>query len=76
MLKIETARAVPMNVRIVRQGDRHGLNDCLTHNEARPLVEFYDASSSATPRGQFITSYYLSTLLGHVGGLERCVFIA
>ena len=30
------------NVRIVNKGDRYGRADCLTHDDDRPMVEFYD----------------------------------
>jgi len=56
------------NVRLVRQGDRYGHNDCLVHDKADPLVEWYDATHAGEdgfgPRGQFITSYCWSTLTG------------
>lgn len=54
------------NVRIVRYGDRYGLDDCLTHDEQEPMVEFYDASQCVIkfgPRGQFVSRYYCSTIL-------------
>jgi len=54
------------NVRVVMQGDKYGLNDCLTHNDPRPLVEFYDSRWRDAPqwkqRGQFVSSYYFETL--------------
>lgn len=52
------------NVRIVREGDRYGFNDCLVHDQAEPLVEFYDAKADSAfgPRGQFVSRYLLSTL--------------
>ena len=34
------------NVRIVENGDAYGKDMCLTHDEADPLVEFYDADVS------------------------------
>ena len=57
------------NVRIVNKGDRYGRADCLTHDEDRPMVEFYDRryTSEAWPRGQFVSRYYVGTLLGHEG---------
>ena len=61
----------PFTVRIVREGDAYGLNDCLTHDEAEPLIEFYDASQDPEafgPRGQFVSRYYLTTLLEHTPG--------
>ena len=52
-------------VRIIRKGDRYGLDDCLTVDGA-PMVEFYDATYRGPkfgPRGQFVSRYYASTLL-------------
>ena len=53
------------NVRIVNTGDKYGVNDCLTNNKA-PMVEFYDSrftNGADGARGQFVTRYYVSTLL-------------
>jgi hypothetical protein len=50
------------NVRIVRTGDAYGLNDCLI-NDGAPLVEFYDNRYMHTPRGQFVSRYFVSTIL-------------
>jgi len=55
------------NVRLVREGDRYGLNDCLVHDKDDPMVEFWDAIYEHDPRftpglGQFTARYYLSTL--------------
>lgn len=51
-------------VRVVEKGDRYGLDDCLTHDEADPLIEFYDLTYTEKfgPRGQFVSRYYASTL--------------
>lgn len=64
--------------RLVFKGDSYGLNHCLEHEEADPLVEFYDMDSRAAEMmrqsdnpakryegeeyGQFVSRYYLSTL--------------
>jgi hypothetical protein len=56
------------NVRLVGRGDKYGLNDCLTHDEDTPLVEFY-VVSERTPeggRGYFISRYCLETLLANI----------
>lgn len=67
-MRITAANGIPFTVRIVREGDSYGLNWCKTHDEARPLVEFYDArfdNAKFTPGyGQFVSRYYASTLLG------------
>lgn len=58
------------NVKIIVKGDAYGRENCLTHAEDRPLVEFYDATYSAAngddrfdDEGQFVSRYYLHTLL-------------
>ena len=51
------------NVRIVRMGDKYGRNYCLTHGEDKPLVEFYDSRYPHTEYGQFVSRYYVCTLL-------------
>lgn len=56
------------NVRIVRKGDRYGRDFCLTHDkEDEPLVEFYDTRYPHTEYGQFVSRYYVSTLLSDKG---------
>jgi hypothetical protein len=56
------------NVRIVRKGDRYGRDDCLTHDDDRPVVEFYDSNYPTDDgRGGFVSRYYVGTLLGHEG---------
>ena len=71
MMKITNKRGRTFNVRIVKVGDKYGLDDCLTHKEEKycggPLVEFYDATyenETFGERGQFVSRYYASTLLG------------
>lgn len=60
----------PFNVRLVWQGEQYGRNGCLTHDEPERLVEFYDATSAGKcpdnftgHLGQFVSRYYVSTLL-------------
>lgn len=50
-------------VRIVEKGDRYGRNNCLINNENHQLVEVYDAEYAHTEFGQFISRYYMTTLL-------------
>lgn len=57
------------NVRIVRTGDKYGLNNCLI-NDKEPMVEFYDSRYPHDKYGQFISRYYVSTLKRHKGGLD------
>jgi len=54
------------NVRIVRQGERYGRNDCLVHDDEKPLVEFFDSKQNLSvfgPYGQFVSRYYCETIL-------------
>jgi len=55
------------NLRVVLIGDSYGLNDCLIHDDSEyqlgNLVEFYDARYPHTQHGQFISRYYVNTLL-------------
>ena len=59
----------PIIARIVIRGDRYGLDGCLTHDKDQPLIEFYDERYEhnewlmPTMNGQFVSRYYLSTLL-------------
>lgn len=50
-------------VRMVKRGQKYGLEDCLTNEKDDPLIEFYDSKSGFTPYGQFVSRYYCSTLL-------------
>lgn len=50
------------NVRIVNTGDNYGLNMCLLNVKA-PMVEFYDVRYPHTQYGQFVSRYYISTIL-------------
>lgn len=53
------------NVRLVKQGDKYGRDDCLTHSKANPMIEFYDARQDPAKfgdRGQFVSRYYVETL--------------
>lgn len=66
----------PFHVRIVREGGRYGLDNCLTFpsgaferkqcDAGDTLVEWYDATYANDPRfgplGQFVSRYFASTL--------------
>ena len=52
------------NVRIVLKGDKFGRNDCLTHEDNDPLIEFYDDRYPHTQHGQFVARYGIDVLLG------------
>ena len=56
------------NVRILRKGEKYGLENCLTHKERKPRVEFYDyrhRDDKEWKRGQFVSRYYAETILKH-----------
>lgn len=58
------SHGIPFNVRLIKQGEKWGIDRCVTHDKIDPLVEFYDARyTKITSLGQFISSYYLSTLI-------------
>jgi hypothetical protein len=64
---------IPFTVTVIFKGEKHGLNDCLTHENEIPLVEFFDARYNHTQYGQFTGgSYFATTLLGldGYGGTE------
>lgn len=46
------------SIKVLNRGDRYGLNDCLTHEGDKPLVEFYDGE-------QFVSRYYVETIMEH-----------
>lgn len=54
-------------VRIVNKGDNYGLKWKLIHEKDEPMVEFYDMDYMHTPYGQFVSRYYMSTLLKEEG---------
>jgi len=57
------------NTKIIGTGDRYGRADCLT-NDGAPMIEFYDPRYQHGPLGQFISRYYVSTILERdTGGL-------
>ena len=73
-LKIKnTTTRVPFTARIVNKGDRYGADMCLTHKEAAPLIEFYDArypfdkAPDGEVLGQFVSRYYVDTLRADSG---------
>lgn len=53
-------------IRLVRKGEKYGLNDGLTWEKDEPAVEFYylnnEVSKSFELRGYFVSRYYFTTL--------------
>ena len=68
-VSVKAENGITFNVRRVNQGDRYGLDNCLTHEEDKPLIEFYDSrypfdmDEHGNVLGQFISRYYLRELL-------------
>lgn len=51
-------------IRLVADGMRYGVDNCLTNTLCEPLIEFYAmGGTSGGLRGQFVNRYMLSTLL-------------
>jgi hypothetical protein len=72
ILKIQTV-GFPAVVKIVRKGETYGRDKCVTHEDERPLVEFYDGRYAGKegfePEGQFVSHYYVETIMErpHIG---------
>jgi len=61
-----TARIGPWTVRLVFKGERYGRDGAMLNEQTMPMVEFYDTEQDKAkfgPWGQFVTRYYLDTLL-------------
>lgn len=63
VMQVTNSVGVTFNVRLVFQGDRYGRNGCIVHEEYEPLIEFYDTRYDFEELGQFVSRYYLTTLL-------------
>lgn len=64
-----TASIEKFTVRFVNNGDKYGLDFCLTHDKDEPMIEFYDARYPLTEFGQFVSRYYVKSLRGHTARL-------
>jgi hypothetical protein len=57
---------------IVKQGEKYGRDNVLTHKLPDPLVEFYDMKQRPEP--QFVSRYYVKTLLAEgINGEGLCL---
>ena len=72
---IDNERSQPWTIRIVEEGDKYGRDDCLTYEKEEPVIEFYDGenlfdeqASDGTMMGQFVSRYYISTIMDGKGG--------
>lgn len=76
MFTVYNAAGRGFNVVLVREGERYGLNDALTHDRADALVEVWDRTHAGPrfgPRGQFVTRYYVSTFREIAEGNGLCL---
>ena len=69
----KNTNGVPFNSRFLNKGDAYGRNNCLVHEVDDLVVEFFDArypfwsDTDGQVLGQFVSSYYVKTLLGEDG---------
>lgn len=61
---ITNPEGTSFNVRLIAKGEPYGLPNSGLIADA-PMVEFYDARGARETLGQFVSRYYLSTLLAH-----------
>ncbi len=74
---IDPRSGQPWTARLITEGERHGLNLCLTA-EGKPTVAFYDRryeekfaeQNGGNLWGQFVSSYYVDTLRADVRGID------
>jgi len=80
--EITTAEGRMFRMRVVNAGDGYGSEMCLVHDDDRTLVEFYDANHEfetdpdGAMLGQFVSRYFLETLLGQGIGGGQSIFAA
>ena len=60
---IDNERSQPWTIRIVEEGDKYGRDDCLTYENL-----FDEQASDGTMMGQFVSRYYISTIMDGKGG--------
>lgn len=84
MATVTAKSGIRFTVRILRTGDRYGLDDCLTVGEGSslriegpgPFVEFFDTRYPHTEHGQFVSRYGVDTILAATGGLDLLTHVA
>ena len=67
MKTYKAENGVTFNYRVIKKGDHYGRNDCLTHDKSDAMIEFYDDRFKHTDHGQFVSRYYIKTLIDHLG---------
>lgn len=80
MSQVTNSAGIPFGIKVIQTGDHYGRNDCLIHDKPIPMVEFYDARYAGKPgfdpEGQFVSRYYLSTLMAcdPATGINLCCY--
>lgn len=69
----DAATTLTWAIRLVQFGDNYGQRDKLIHDNVDPMVEFFDTRFPHTPLGQFVSRYYLSTLLERQDNVGLCL---
>ena len=65
----DMARNQDWTVRVIFEGDKYGRDMCLVHDDAEPMIEFYDADydfdtdTDGKVLGQFVPRYCADTIL-------------
>lgn len=63
LLLVTASNNIPYIVRLVSKGMFYGPRYDLEYKETYPLVEFYDARSDHSCHGEFLSRYFLSSLI-------------
>lgn len=62
--KVINHKGIPFNILIISKNDKYGVDNTLIYEKDEPMIEFYDARKETLNKlGQFVSSYYVSTLL-------------
>lgn len=74
VISVTNERGMVFNVRILSKGDKYGRNNMLTYDKDTECIEFYDdrykdSTYFDSKLGQFISRYYIDSILDHIGGL-------
>jgi len=72
-LDVKNAQGKNFRCKILRKGDRYGVENCVRHDSDKPLLEFFDLTYENDPRfgpdGQFVSRYYVETIMEGNAGL-------
>lgn len=65
VIQVRNSNGQTFNVRLINQGEGYGIDNKVIHKYKEPLVEFYDTRYNHTILGQFVSRYYISSILEH-----------